>query len=402
MKGKKIKLNTIDEALGDFRKGRFVIVVDDENRENEGDLVVAAEKIMPEKINFMAKHGRGLICVPMEKARLDYLKIFPMVKEQDELYGCNFTVSVDAKKGTTTGISARDRANTVRALIAEKSGPSDFRKPGHIFPLIAEPGGVLKRAGHTEAAVDLARISGMCPAAVICEIMNEDGTMSRLPELIGFGKKHKIKIITIADLIKYRREKENLVKKVAEANLPTGFGNFRIFVYSNQLTGEESIALVKGDIGEKENVLVRVHSQCLTGDTFFSKRCDCGNQLQMAMKMISEEGYGVILYMKQEGRGIGITNKIRAYHLQEKGLDTVEANKKLGFEEDLRDYGIGAQILSDLGLKKIRLITNNPRKVIGLNGHGLEIIKRVPIKPSKNIHNIRYLNTKKRKLGHYL
>ena len=399
---KKIRLNIIDEAINDLRLGRFIIIVDDEKRENEGDLIVAAEKATPERINFMAKHGRGLICVPMEKRRLDYLNIHPMVSEQDEIYGCKFTVSVDVKKGITTGISARDRANTVRALIAENSKPSDFRKPGHIFPLIAEEGGVLRRAGHTEASVDLAKLAGLCPSAVICEIMNEDGTMARLQELAMFGKKHGIKIITIEDLIEYRRKKEKLVERTAEAELPTEFGSFRVVAYTSKLDGKEAIALVKGDINGKEPVLVRVHSECLTGDTFHSKRCDCGEQLKSAMKLINKKGRGVLLYMHQEGRGIGLINKIKAYALQDKGFDTVEANKKLGFECDLRDYGIGAQILADLGLHRIKLLTNNPKKVVGLRGHGLEIVERLPLKPKANIFNKQYLATKKKKMGHYL
>jgi len=398
----KIKLNTIDEAIKDFRIGRFVIVVDDKKRENEGDLIVAAEKITREKINFMAKQGRGLICVPMEKDRLDYLDIHPMVNKQDELYDCKFTVSVDVNKGVATGISAQDRARTVRALIAEKSKPTDFRKPGHIFPLIAESGGVLKRAGHTEAAVDLARLSGLCPAGVICEIMNEDGTMARLHELLKFGKRHKIKTISIEQLIEYRRRQEKLVEKVAEAELPTEFGNFRIIAYTNKLDNNEAIAIIKGELSGNEPVLVRVHSECLTGDVLHSRRCDCGQQLKTSMSIIQKIGRGVILYMRQEGRGIGLLNKIKAYALQDKGLDTVEANKKLGFENDLRDYGIGAQILVDLGLHKIRLLTNNPKKVIGLKGYGLEIVERVPLKPKINIFNKKYLATKKSKMRHYL
>lgn len=392
----------MNDAIREFKAGNFLIVVDDETRENEGDLIIAAEKATPAKINFMAKHGRGLICVSMEKERLNKLGIGPMVTEQEELYGCKFTVSVDAKKGTTTGISAHDRAETIRQLISPTAKPADFKRPGHIFPLIAELGGVLKRAGHTESAVDLSRLAKLYPSGVICEIMSDDGTMARLPELQKFAKLHKIKIISVQDIIEYRRIKENFIEKVAEADLPTAFGNFRVHVYRNKVTGEEVTALVKGEITGNKPTLVRVHSECLTGDAFLSRKCDCGAQLHTAMKMIEKEGCGAILYLRQEGRGIGIANKIRAYELQDKGYDTVEANLKLGFKDDLRDYGTGAQVLAYMGIHKLRLITNNPLKVIGLKGYGLEIVDRVPIKPGRNIHNVKYLLTKKDRMGHYL
>ncbi|MFC1546353.1 bifunctional 3,4-dihydroxy-2-butanone-4-phosphate synthase/GTP cyclohydrolase II [bacterium] len=394
-------LNTIKDAVNDINKGKIVIVVDDENRENEGDLICAASKADPEMINFMAKYGRGLICVPMLGDRLDMLKIDPMVTDGVELREAAFTVSVDAKKGTTTGISAHDRAVTISTLIDPDTKPADILKPGHLFPLRYKDGGVLVRAGHTEAAVDLAKLAGLYPAGVICEIMQDNGTMARVPELKKFAKKHKLKIISIADLIKYRHRTEKLVKKVAAANLPTKFGSFKMYAYESLISRIQHIVLVKGRVKGKKNVLVRVHSSCLTGDILGSLRCDCGDQLQQSMKMVSEKG-GVILYLHQEGRGIGLINKLKAYELQDKGLDTVEANIALGFEPDLRDYGIGAQILTELGLTSINLLTNNPRKLIGLQGYGLKIGQRVPIVIKPNNNNKKYLKAKKQKMGHII
>ncbi|HDG68121.1 MAG TPA: bifunctional 3,4-dihydroxy-2-butanone-4-phosphate synthase/GTP cyclohydrolase II [candidate division Zixibacteria bacterium] len=396
------KFATIEEAIEDLRAGKVVIVVDDEDRENEGDFIGAAQLATPEMVNFMAKHGRGLICVALPRERLEELKIKPMVDDNTSKLGTAFTVSVDYVHGTTTGISAYDRAKTIRALVDPDAKPEDFARPGHIFPLIAVKGGVLRRAGHTEAAVDLARIAGLYPAGVLCEIMDEDGTMARLPRLMKIAEEFNLKIITIADLIEYRRRTEKLVERVARAKLPTKWGNFDIVIYRDILTGEEHIALVKGEVAGKENVLVRVHSECFTGDVLGSLRCDCGDQLHAAMRQIEEEGLGVLLYMRQEGRGIGLVEKIKAYHLQDIGFDTVEANCRLGHGADLRNYGIGAQILADLGLSTIRLLTNNPKKVIGLEGYGLKIVEQIPIVASPTPFNVGYLRAKKEKLGHLI
>jgi 3,4-dihydroxy 2-butanone 4-phosphate synthase/GTP cyclohydrolase II len=420
----------IDDAIRDIRQGRFVIVVDDENRENEGDFICAAESITPDKINFMARHGRGLVCFLAPGEQLDRLDLHPMVNVNTAKLGTQFTVSVDAVKGTTTGISAQDRARTIKVLCDPRSRPKDLARPGHIFPIRAVEGGVLRRAGHTEATVDLCRIAGLRPAGVLCEIMSEDGTMARLPELARIARRHQLRIITIRDLIEYRRRRDALVRKVVETELPTPKGNpnikalnpkrpksdfefrisdlrsrpvaWRLIVYEDVIDGYAHLALVRGEVSGKRNVLVRVHSQCLTGDVFHSLRCDCGEQLMRSMQMIDAAGSGVVLYMRQEGRGIGIANKIRAYALQDKGFDTVDSNVMLGFEPDLRDYGIGAQILADLGLTSIRLLTNNPRKVVGLKGFGLEITGRVPIRVRPNTYNARYLATKRDRLGHLL
>lgn len=397
-----MKSSNIHEIIEDIRNGRMIILVDNEDRENEGDLVIAAEFCTPEVVNFMATYGRGLVCVPVTQDVITRLGLSLMVDDNSDKYGTAFTVSIDVKEGTSTGISAGDRSNTVLAMIDEKTTAEDFRKPGHIFPLAARRGGVLVRAGHSEGAVDLARLAGLKSAGVICEIMNDDGTMARRNDLDRFAKKHNLKIATISDLIKYRQHKERLVKRVSSASLPTDFGEFKIIAYETEIADTTHVALVKGDVDGKENVMVRVHSECLTGDVFASRRCDCGNQLHRAMSMIEKEGAGVILYMRQEGRGIGLGNKIMAYHLQDSGMDTVEANIELGFPEDLRDYGIGAQMLVDLGLHKIRLLTNNPKKIIGLEGYGLEVVERIPIEVEAKNENINYLKTKRDKMGHLI
>ena len=395
-------MSSVEEVIQDVKDGKFVIVVDDEDRENEGDLIMAAEKITDEAINFMAIHGRGLICMPVTGERLDELHIPMMVQDNTSNFNTAFTISVEAKHGTSTGISAADRARTVKVLIDPKTRPEDLVMPGHTFPLRAREGGVLVRAGQTEAAVDLARLAGLYPAGVVCEIMNEDGTMARMPQLEVIAKQFDIKISSVADLIAYRRRHEKLVQRVAEAKLPTTYGEFTAVAFKSDVDPDEHLALVMGDISTDEPVLVRVHSECLTSDVFGSLRCDCGEQLAQAMRSINKEGRGVLLYMKQEGRGIGLHNKLRAYELQDNGLDTVEANLSLGFEPDLRDYGIGAQILVDLGLHEIRFLTNNPKKIVGFEGYGLKVVEQVPIIIPPNPHNLHYLETKQNKLGHIL
>ncbi|MCL2389430.1 MAG: bifunctional 3,4-dihydroxy-2-butanone-4-phosphate synthase/GTP cyclohydrolase II, partial [Elusimicrobia bacterium] len=390
------KFSTIEDALKDVKKGKMIIVVDDPSRENEGDLFCAAEKTTPEVINFMTKYARGLICTPMTDENLDRLGINDMVGNPTEVKGCSFTVSVDYRIGTTTGISAHDRSLTVRKLADKDAKPRDFARPGHIFPLRAKDGGVLVRAGHTEAAIDLARLAGFRPCGTICEIMNDNGTMSRIPDLIKFAARHKLKIITIEDLIKYRHKTETFVKKTVAVDFPTKHGHFKLNLFEDSLKKESHIAIVKGNVKGKSNVLVRVHSSCETGDVFDSLRCDCGEQLEKSLQMIEQKGEGIVLYMHQEGRGIGLANKLKAYHLQEEGLDTVEANIALGFPADLRDYGIGAQILSTFGMKSIKLLTNNPRKIVGLLGYGLKIAGRVPIEFAPSKSNKKYLETKKK------
>jgi 3,4-dihydroxy 2-butanone 4-phosphate synthase/GTP cyclohydrolase II len=397
------KTVSVETALLAVRAGRMIIIVDDEDRENEGDLMVAAEKVAPEVINFMAHHGRGLICLPLTRERLEELQLPLMVSENTARFQTAFTVSIDAKKGVTTGISAHDRAATILAAIDPGTKPEDLARPGHIFPLQAKEGGVLSRAGQTEAAVDLARLAGLAQAGVICEIMNEDGSMARMPQLDEVSRRHGIPILTIAELIRYRMKHETLVRKLDETDLPTSRGHFRLHVYEDTIHGEHHVALVKGEVAGGEPTLVRAHSQCLTGDTFGSARCDCGEQLRLSMEMIEKEGRGVVLYiLNHEGRGIGLANKIKAYAMQDEGVDTVEANRRLGFKPDQRDYGIGAQILVALGVRRLRLITNNPRKFVGLTGYGLEIVERVPLEVPPNACNLRYLKTKKEKMGHIL
>jgi 3,4-dihydroxy 2-butanone 4-phosphate synthase/GTP cyclohydrolase II len=396
------RFNSIESVVADLQRGKMVIVVDDADRENEGDVVMAAQFVTPAAINFMAKHARGLICVPTTSERLQQLGIERMVRQNRETFKTDFQVSVDAAHGITTGISAGDRAETIRIMADPTAVPENLVPPGHVFPLRAMPGGVLRRAGHTEAAVDLVLLAGCRPIGVICEIMNDDGSMARLPELSKFARKHHLKICAIADLIQYRRAREKLVERVEVVKLPTEYGDFDLYLYRSKLDGQHHLALVCGEVAGKRNVLVRVHSECLTGDVFGSRRCDCGPQLHQAMRQVAEAGCGVVVYMRQEGRGIGLAPKIKAYKLQEQGYDTVEANQKLGFDMDLREYGLGAQILTDLGLKKIRLLTNNPRKIVGLEGYGLEIVEQLPIKVKPNPHNARYLATKRDKLGHLL
>jgi 3,4-dihydroxy 2-butanone 4-phosphate synthase/GTP cyclohydrolase II len=396
-------ISTIKEAIVDIKSGKMVILVDDEDRENEGDLCMAAEFVTPDAINFMAKYGRGLVCLSLSEDLADKLNLHPMVVDNRSCFGTAFTVSIEAKRGVTTGISAADRATTIRTAVADDAAPDDIVSPGHIFPIRARKGGVLVRTGQTEGSVDLARLAGLKPAGVICEIMKDDGTMARMPDLEVFAKEYDLKIVTISDLIQYRMQHESLIRRAAAAMIPTVFGGqFKIVVYENDVDDMKHVALLKGDIGPEDEVLVRVHSECLTGDVFGSERCDCGHQLHRAMEMVDEAGKGIIVYMHQEGRGIGLVNKIRAYELQEHGKDTVEANISLGFKADLRDYGIGAQILADLGVKKMKLMTNNPKKIVGLEGYGLTVTDRVPIEIKPNESNIKYLKTKKKKMGHLL
>jgi 3,4-dihydroxy 2-butanone 4-phosphate synthase / GTP cyclohydrolase II len=394
--------DNIESVIAEMRKGRTVIVVDDADRENEGDLILAAQHVTAASVNFMARYGRGLICVPTTSERLQQLGIERMVRQNREVFRTDFQVSVDAAHGVTTGISAADRAKTIQIMADPTAVPEDLVQPGHVFPLRARPGGVLQRAGHTEAAVDLAELAGCRPIGVLCEILNDDGTMARLPQLLKFARKHKLKICTIEDLIHFRRTREKLVERVETVNMPTDYGSFDLHLYRSKIDGQHHVALVRGEVAGQKNVLVRVHSECLTGDVFGSRRCDCGPQLHQAMRQVAEAGRGVIVYMRQEGRGIGLAPKIKAYKLQEQGYDTVEANKKLGYGTDLREYGLGAQILVDLGLKTIRLLTNNPKKVVGLEGYGLKITEQVPIRVKSNPHNERYLKVKREKMGHLL
>ncbi len=399
----KWKFDTIEEAIEDIKEGKMVVLIDDEDRENEGDLTIAADKVTPEAINFMAKYGRGLICLSMTPEKVEELKLPMMADMNTSRFGTAFTISIEAKKGVTTGISAADRAKTIKAAINPNAKPEDLARPGHIFPLRAQPGGVLQRAGQTEGSVDLARLAGLSPAGVICEIMNDDGTMARVPQLAQFARIHGLKMVTIKDLIQYRMQNECLVTRLASTSIPSSYGGeFSAIVFGNLVDDSLNVALVKGEISPEEEILVRVHSECLTGDVFGSKRCDCGSQLRKAMAIIKKEGKGVILYMRQEGRGIGLVNKLKAYALQDEGLDTVEANVKLGFKADLRDYGIGAQILVNLGVRKMRLMTNNPKKLVGLEGYGLSVVERVPVEIRPHEKNIKYLSAKKKKLGHML
>ena len=398
----KTQFDPIEAVLADIRKGKIVIVVDDADRENEGDLILAAEKATPQNLSFMVRYTSGVVCVPMEGGDLDRLNLPLMTQQNMERMRTAYTISVDAARGVTTGISAADRARTIQLLANSKTQPDDLVRPGHVFPLRYREGGVLRRAGHTEAAIDLARLAGLRPAGVLAEVVNDDGTMARLPQLLKFAKKHKLKICTIAALIEFRRTREKLVERVETVKMPTDYGDFNLHLYRSKVDGQNHLALVRGDIVGRKNVLVRVHSECLTGDVFGSRRCDCGPQLHQAMRQVADAGCGVIVYMRQEGRGIGLAPKIKAYKLQEQGYDTVEANKKLGFDMDLREYGLGAQILVDLGLKTIRLLTNNPKKLVGLEGYGLEIVEQVPIRVKPNPHNARYLKTKREKMGHLL